>query len=169
LQRYTALGQVQCRYVAPRFGLQSPGHPRVIQSSNYTAGCNTSANVHTPYFFSETSFETELNHKWQVHGISIIRVFYANVQTVICNNVKRISIRPMYGRSVVIFSLLPVWKRVVPPNNGRFEQRRPSKDFKPCEVLYMSLGFFSPQGYLLFVIAILRILLWRISTVFLLK
>jgi hypothetical protein len=39
-----------------------------------TAGCNTGANVYTSDFFSETSFETELNHNWQVHGISIFLV-----------------------------------------------------------------------------------------------
>jgi hypothetical protein len=31
-----------------------------------TAGCNTGANVYATDFFSETSYETELNHKWQV-------------------------------------------------------------------------------------------------------
>lgn len=44
-----------------------------------TAGCNTGANVYTPNFFSETSFETELNCNWHVHGISIFRVFNAHI------------------------------------------------------------------------------------------
>jgi hypothetical protein len=39
-----------------------------------TAGCNTGANVYTSDFFSEPSYETELNHNWQVHGISIFPV-----------------------------------------------------------------------------------------------
>lgn len=44
-----------------------------------TAGCNTGANVYTSDFFSETLFETELNHKWLLYGISIFRVFNNNV------------------------------------------------------------------------------------------
>lgn len=44
--------------------LPLPEVQKKLSEMNVTAGCITGANVYTSDFFSETSFETELNHRW---------------------------------------------------------------------------------------------------------